>query len=197
MTTAIGQHIAALHAEYTSRLGPWSDIQGHLTTLYDTVRAYPSAVVLELGVRWATSTAALLAGAAEVGGHVWSVDIAHPTYPEWWHDTGMWTLTVGDDTDPLVSLDQPDLLDVLFIDTSHAYDHTLHELRLYVPRVKPGGTVLLHDTELEAPELVGEQPPFPVAKALDVYCGEVGIDWENRTGSYGLGVIHIPGSEAV
>ena len=52
---------------------------------------------------------------------------------------------------------------MLFIDTSHAYEHTLAELRKFVPLVAPGGTVLLHDTRLEVPERVGPQPPFPVA----------------------------------
>lgn len=183
---------SALMADYLGRSSQWSDIQGHLRTLHTTVLQYPQATVLELGTRWATSTAAFLAAAELVDGHVWSVDINHPTYPEWWHQTGLWTLTVGDDMDPVIAFDQPAQVDVLFIDTSHAYDHTLAEVRLYVPKVKPGGVVLLHDTELEAPELVGVQPPFPVAKALDAYCAEAGLSWVNHTGSYGLGVIDIP-----
>jgi len=184
--------MTALHAEYVARSSVWSDIQGHLPTLHDSVLEYPNAVVLELGVRWGTSTSALLAGVEVVSGHLWSVDINPPQVPDWWRLTDLWTLTVGDDLAVSVIEAQPAELDVLFIDTSHAYDHMLAELRTYVPRVKPGGVVLCHDTELEAPEMVGMQPPFPVARALDVFCDETGRSWTNNTGSYGLGIIRIP-----
>ena len=52
-----------LRTEYEARAGQWSDIQGHLPTLHDAVMAYPGVRVLELGVRWGTSTACLLAAA--------------------------------------------------------------------------------------------------------------------------------------
>lgn len=190
MTTI--DHRADLQSEYEARATVWSDIQGHLPTLLATVLRYPAATVLELGVRWGTSTSALLHGVNQVGGHLWSVDIAPPTVPGWWAETGLWTLTIGDDLDPAVVDAQPNPVDILFIDTSHAYDHMLAELRTYVPLVKPGGTVLCHDTELEAPDLVGIQPPYPVARALDTFCAETGHTWSNNTGSYGLGIIAIP-----
>lgn len=182
-----------LRTEYEARAGQWSDIQGHLPTLHAEVVARPGAQVLELGVRWGTSTACLLAAAEEAGGHVWSVDVSHPAVPDWWAGTGLWTLTVGDDLDPAVAAAQPAAVDVLFIDTSHTFDQTAAELRLYVPRVRPGGVVLLHDVELERPEAapVGG-PAFPVARALDAFCAETGRRWEPRTGSYGLGIIRVP-----
>lgn len=183
-----------LHAEYEARKSVWSDIQQHLPALYATVAAYDKPVVVELGVRWAVSTSALLAGTEAAGGHLWSVDITAPSYPSWWHDTGYWTLTVGNDTDAAVMAKLPAECDVLFIDTVHTYEHTLNELRLWVPRVKPGGTVLLHDTELSSSEFrgrYGSQPDNPVAAALDTYAAESGITWTNTTGCYGLGTIHI------
>lgn len=182
-----------LQTEYEARAGQWSDIQQHLPTLHDEVTSRPGARVLELGVRWGTSTACLLAAAEEAGGHVWSVDIAQPTAPDWWAGTGLWTLTVGDDLDPAVLAAQPAEVDVLFLDTSHVYEHTLAELAAYVPRVAPGGVVLCHDTELQTPEAASSGgPPFPVAKALDEYCARAGLAWENRPGCYGLGVIQVP-----
>lgn len=182
-----------LLAEYQARTSVWCDIQGHLVELYDTVRSYPRARVLELGVRWGTSTSALLAAVAQVEGHLWSVDIATPAVPGWWAGTGLWTLTVGNDTDPEVARQQPDEVDVLFIDTSHVYEQMLDELALYVPRVVPGGVVLCHDTELEAPDAArGQGPAYPVAAALGEFCEAAGLTWANRTGSYGLGVINIP-----
>lgn len=182
-----------LRTEYEARAGQWSDIQGHLPTLHDAVAAHPGARVLELGVRWGTSTACLLAAAEGVDGHVWSVDIAQPAVPGWWAGCGRWTLTVGNDLDPAVVAAQPPQVDVLFLDTSHTYGHTLAELTEYVRRVVPGGVVLCHDTELERPESApADGPPFPVARALDDYCADTGLVWENRTGSYGLGVIRVP-----
>jgi predicted O-methyltransferase YrrM len=178
----------ALRADYEARCSTWSDIQNWMPTLRDTVRAYPSAAVVELGVRSGNSTSAFLYAVDEVDGHLWSVDVNTPAVPGWWWSYPRWTCRIGDDCNPAIAADLPAEVDVLFIDTSHHYDHTLAELRLYVPRVRPGGTVLMHDTELEAPDgYIGD--PFPVARALDDYCAEAGLSWENRTGCYGLGVI--------
>lgn len=182
----------AIQAEHAARLQVWSDIQGHLPYLHERAAAVPGVVVLELGTRSGNSTAALLAAAERADGHVWSVDLLQPQVPSWWELTGRWTLTVGDDLDPQVLAAQPAEVDLLLLDTSHAYEHTLAELGAYVPRVRAGGVVCCHDTELEAPEGVGPQPPFPVARALDAYCAETGLQWSNRPGSYGLGVIEIP-----
>lgn len=177
--------------EYLRRCGEGSDIVDHLPTLFDTVCRYPGARVVELGVRSGNSTAALLAAADEVDGHVWSVDIEWPHVPEWWTGNGRWTLVVGDDL--TVAHSMPDEIDVLMIDTSHYYGHTLDELRAYVPRVVPGGTVLCHDTELASPYgAPWDDPPFPVARALDDYCAESGLSWRNITGCNGLGVLEVP-----
>jgi predicted O-methyltransferase YrrM len=184
--------VADLQSEYRGRLRIDSDIRDHLPFLYDTTCRYPIARVLELGTRWGTSTAAFLAAADLVDGHVWSVDIGPVKAPDWWEATGRWTLTLGDDMHPAVRAAQPEQVDVLFIDTSHAYQHTLDELRIYVPRVASGGTVLLHDTELECPEdRDPDDPPFPVARALDTFCEETGMQWSNRDGCWGLGVIEV------
>jgi predicted O-methyltransferase YrrM len=186
-------HSLNIWNEYQTRAGEWSDIQDHLPFLHETARVVPRCRVLELGTRWGTSTAALLAAVDRADGHLWSVDIQPPKVPAWWADTGRWTVIVGDDLDPAVQADLPAEVDVLFIDTSHAYQHTLDELRAYVPRVRPGGVALLHDTELNTPEAIPPQPmPFPVAAALDTYCAETGLSWVNRPGCYGLGVLEVP-----
>jgi len=176
-------------AEYESRRAGWSDIQDHMPYLYQVARK-PRAQILELGVRTGQSTAAFLAGLdGSSGGHLWSVDINPPEVPDWWHESPLWTFTLSGD---LQYTHHGPPLDVLFIDTSHYYQHTLEELRRFVPRVRSGGLVLCHDTEVEA---IGttQQIPFPVARALDAYCAEQGQwQWENRRGSFGLGVMVIP-----
>jgi predicted O-methyltransferase YrrM len=189
----VSQYTEALLADYEARARDWSDIQGHLPTLYDAVVSRPAARVLELGVRWGTSTASLLAAVDQVGGHLWSVDIAEPRVPDWWANSGLWTLLVGDDLSAEILAAVPEQVDMLFLDTSHDYGHTLAELRAYVPRVAPGGLVCCHDTELQAPEGVQPQEAFPVARALDAFCAETGLQWTNNPGSYGLGVIRVPG----
>ena len=184
---------STLMDDYRQRAEPWSDIQDCLERLYDAAVAYPQVSILELGVRWGTSTAMFLAAAEQAGGHLWSVDIA--TTPELeqvrerWETSGHWTFIVGNDMD--IDWAGPGW-DVLFIDTSHAYDHTLAELRKYVPLVKPGGVVYLHDTKLETPELVGPTLPYPVARALDTFCAETGREWVELGAQYGLGKITAP-----
>jgi predicted O-methyltransferase YrrM len=172
------------------RFGPWTDIKLHLPYLRDTARSYDRVRVLELGTRRGESTAAFLAAAEETGGHVWSVDVDEPQVPAWWLDSDLWTFTAGDDMAEI--LPQPQHVDVLFIDTSHAYGHTIAELYKFVPRVAAGGVMLLHDTEWEPPAVQLDGPTGPVGRALDTWCAETGRSWVNRPGSYGLGVIGQP-----
>ncbi len=184
---------STLMDDYRQRAEPWSDIQDCLERLHTAAAAYPQVSILELGVRWGTSTAALLAAAEQAGGHLWSVDVVITPeleqVRERWLASGHWTFVLGNDLD--IDWAGPGF-DVLFIDTSHAYDHTLLELRKYVPMVKPGGVVFLHDTKLETPELVGPTLPYPVARALDTFCAETGREWAELGAQYGLGKITAP-----
>lgn len=202
-----------LEAGYFSRLAVWSDIQEQMPLLRYAARRYTRPVIAELGTRTGESTSALLAGAAASAGHVWSVDMG-PSTGEW-ADTGMWSFLSADDMSDEAAGFIPDELDILFIDTSHRYEHTLAELRLYGPRVKPGGTILMHDVELTIGQMVayGEPgahedahgPEYPVAAALDAYCAETGMDWSRQTTRpspaegrpfFGLGTIHVPSIRA-
>jgi predicted O-methyltransferase YrrM len=67
---------------------------------------------------------------------------------------------VGDSADPQnvnIALDhlQSDSIDILFIDSSHEYNHTLKELQLWFPKLSRGGFVFLHDTSLKARQANG------------------------------------------
>jgi cephalosporin hydroxylase len=167
-------------AVYRERCTTWSDIYEHLPFMHDHVVGLGAEVVVELGVRSGNSTAAFLAAVEYTDGHVWSVDIAEP--PSFASER--WTFVKGDD---LAVADQlPDEIDVLFIDTTHFYEHTLAELRLYGPRAL---SILLHDTELERPYKAPRRPLFPVRVAVDEYVAETGRQVEYRAGCYGLAVI--------
>jgi predicted O-methyltransferase YrrM len=173
--------------EYYDRLDAPSDVQYCMPKMFATAGRYPDARVLELGVRSGNSTSAFLAAAECYGGHVWSVDTMEPAVPFHWHESGLWTLICGDDL--VVPL--PDGgFDVIYIDTAHTYEHTLAELRRFVPLVKIRGTVLLHDTLLE--HVDGDPQPFPVAHALGEFCRETGREWKEHGGMYGFGELARP-----
>ena len=185
--------ITTIGDAYLDRLSRWSDIQEYMPFLHETARSYPQVRVLELGSRKGNSTLAFLAAAAAVNGHVWSGDITdvtrNPEVRPWARIPG-WTFICGDDMDPGVQARFPDQVDVFFLDTSHEYEHTLAELRAYMPRVVPGGVALFHDTNLLG---WGGNPPRDdvpeVRQALDAWCAETGLAWENIPGQYGLGCI--------
>src|SRR5512135_1471238 len=140
--------IAGLHAEFARRLAVHSDIIDHLQFMHDTVLRYPDPVVIEMGVRTGNSTAALLTAVTRHGhGELWSADLNEPRVPASWHDIPAWHFMQGDSASPGVLAWMPEKADVVFMDTSHTYDQQLAELRAYVPRVRPGGTVLVHDTQ--------------------------------------------------
>lgn len=177
--------------EYQMRCWMPSDITQHLPQLHAEA-SRGDCVVVELGVRSGNSTAAFLAAVEQHGGHVYSVDLGRPPVP--WHGHEQWTFILSDD---LAAADQLPACDVLFIDTSHHYGHTLTELEVYVPKVRPGGVVLLHDTELERPDAAPPaDPPFPVRVAVDEYCNAHGLTPEYIEGCYGLGVIRLEGGAA-
>jgi len=189
-----GAVITTPHDGYLDRLSRWSDIQEYLPFLHEQAKLRENTWVLELGARKGNSTLAFLAGVTEVGGHVWSVDVANvisdPAGMAPWRGSRRWTFIHGDDMDPAIQANLPRRVDVLFIDTSHEYEHTLGELRAYMPRVAPGGVALFHDTHLMGwPGYGWDQDVSPVWAALDEYCAEAGLEWEDVGGVYGLGVI--------
>ena len=164
-----------------------SDIWEHMDYLFASACAVPAPKIIELGTRTGNSTVAFLAAIDHLkGGHLWSVDVDAPRTPPAWGDIEAWTFTRGDDTAPeIVAWHQEHAapVDLLFVDTSHTYKHTLDELRLWVPMVRPGGVVLMHDTEWERKE---------VAQALNEFCPANGLTWVNHPGCNGIGEIRIP-----
>lgn len=164
-----------------------SDIQSHLPRFVQMVTERNAQHVIELGTRTGVSTVAWLHGLEQTGGKLTSVDIdpapligEHP----------QWTFIQGDDCDPAVF----GLLveaDIVFIDTSHLYDHTLRELHLYRWLVKPGGLLVLHDTLLKHPIGAPLSPRFPVRTAIEEFCEAEGLKWSEFQDSWGLGVIQL------
>jgi predicted O-methyltransferase YrrM len=167
-----------------------SDIHQHLDTFVGLVRKLDATQVIELGVRAAVSTIAWLYGLEQTDGHLWSVDIHSPS--RWLGVQPRWTFVLGDDLADDVLHRMPKGVDIVFIDTSHAYEHTLRELTHYTQRVRPGGVVVLHDTEVEWPETVPMEVQYPVKTAITEYCTTMAYTWENHPHNNGLGIIYLP-----
>lgn len=164
-----------------------SDIHEHLGYMVDLCIELNAQEIIELGVRQGVSTTAWLHGLDQTDGHLWSVDITGR--PEL--HSPRWTFVQGPDTDPETLAKLPEMVDVVFVDTSHAYQHTIEELALYFPRVRPGGRIVLHDTEVERPDLTNEDN-FPVKRAVEQFCDANDLHWTNRANNNGLATIEVP-----
>lgn len=151
----------------------WCDIQAHLQRL----RECAHGSVFEIGVRGGISTAALLMGVKDHGGHVISLDVhEHGEL----YDDELWTFVQGhsvNGAERILAL-LPAVLDVIFIDSDHTYDTTINELHLYGSLLRKGGMIFLHDTDLAG---------AGVRRALDEFAKEMKRTPVYHTGSFGLG----------
>jgi predicted O-methyltransferase YrrM len=101
------------------------DMAPHIATLTRLARG--AQVIVELGVRGGVSTWAMLDGLPSTG-TLYSVDIVDCVVPPRVSADPRWTFIVGDDMDPAVQAQLPAAADLVFIDTSHEYEHTVAEL---------------------------------------------------------------------
>ena len=183
----MGEGVTTLADEYERLCHTPSDIYLHLPRFVEMVRDMDAQHVIELGTRTGVSTVAWLHGLSMTGGRLTSVDIdERPDIGEWEH----WTFVQGSDLDPAVT-SQLDECDILFLDTSHLYEHTCQELRIYRHFVRPGGLLVCHDTMLERPEGAPSRPRFPVATAIEEFCAGEGLQWRNIPECWGLGIIQL------
>lgn len=138
--------------------------------LYDTVIRLKARTVLEFGVGEGFSTVALLAGVKETKGVLWSVDIRifepgmNRIKSTPFLDTQRWHFILLDDCEWVTIWSQS--IDLLYIDSNHQYEHTLKELELFAPYVKPDGVILLHDTLLTG---MWDGAPARVKDAIDTF----------------------------
>ena len=129
--------------EFTSMIK--GDITDHLTFLYFIVKEMNLKNVLELGVYRGYSTRALLQAVVEIDGKMTSVDVLYlPKIQSWVKNKGFgmyWTFIQNND----LLINWKEKIDLLFIDTSHELQHTKNELLKFVPFVKHGGYIIMHD----------------------------------------------------
>ncbi len=181
------QRLARLANTYRRLCQTPSDINEHLPVMVDLVESLQAQHVIELGTRSGVSTLAWLHALTGTGGRLTTVDLeAAPAIGTFAH----WTHLIGDDCDPELYA-QLEPAEIVFIDTSHRYQHTLDELELYLPLVKPGGVIVLHDTELETPSDYPGDTNFPVRRAIEAFTVAHGLEWANLTNCWGLGIIKV------
>lgn len=177
-----------LAAEYERLCNTPSDIFLHLPRFVDMVIDLNAQHVIELGTRTGVSTVAWLHGLEQTGGRLTSIDIdPKPDIA----DHPAWVFIQGDDLDPAIVASLAPA-DIVFIDTSHLFEHTLAELGVYRWLVNPGGVIVLHDTELPLPETAPpDHPRYPVKKAISEFCAREGFDWVNVPECWGLGIVRV------
>lgn len=179
--------MSGLAEEYERLCRTPSDIYLHLPRLAGLVEALDAKHVIELGTRTGVSTVAWLWALEKTGGRLTSVDVdERPPIGEFPH----WTFIQGDDCDPAIVAELDDA-DIVFIDTSHLYEHTARELRIYRHLVRPGGVLVLHDTMLERPIGAPVRPRFPVRTAVEEFVAEESLEWINVPECWGLGIIKL------
>jgi O-methyltransferase len=126
-----------------------ADINQQLTTLALLVTEFGLRQIVELGVRQGHSTVALLEAAEAVGGWVWSIDI-EPCRKARQAIAGMgladrWTFLQRNAL-AIEEAEIPRPIDLLLIDTLPLYSQALAELRKFMPYLRAGSWIALHET---------------------------------------------------
>ena len=149
------------------------DIIDHLDTIFqETVAARPRLIV-ELGVYQGVSRFAFEKAASAVGSSLVSVDVEDCSSvcrpgPGWYFVRGddvQFARTFGE---WCAQRGLEPVIDVLFIDTSHVYEHTVEEIRSWFPYLSAQCKVIFHDTNLRR-----------FYRRRD---GTIGIGWDNQRG---------------
>jgi cephalosporin hydroxylase len=149
-----------------------TDISDHLTTLFLESLAVRPSLIVELGVRGGESTFVLERVARLYRAKLVSVDIEDCSHVSSYPD---WSFVKSDDIAfaqrfPFWCREQgiAGSVDVLFIDTSHEFEHTLAEVRNWFPFLSNRCKVFVHDTNMR--------------KVYYRKDGSIGFGWPKRRG---------------
>ena len=129
-----------------------SDIGDHLPTIF--IEAYKRSpdLIVELGVRGGASTSALERAARLCDSMLVSVDIDEPTFESMYERRRFVReddITFGNEFATWCNgAGIKPTIDVLFIDTSHEYGHTVQEIETWFRYLADNSIVLFHDTNM-------------------------------------------------
>lgn len=149
-----------------------TDISDHLVTLFaEAISTHPKLLV-ELGVRGGESTFAFERAARLSDAHLLSIDIeecmVECSYPKWSFVKQNDITFANEFANWCSSRELAPAIDILFVDTSHLYEHTLEELRVWMPYLSPKGKMILHDTNMKR-----------IYRRAD---GSLGVGWDSDRG---------------
>jgi cephalosporin hydroxylase len=149
-----------------------TDISDHLVTIFaETVVVHPQLIV-ELGVRGGESTFVFERAAAVSGAYLLSVDIedcaVQCSYSKWSFVRRDDVKFADEFADWCAAHGLRPSVDVLFVDTSHLYEHTREELRTWLPHLSAKGKAIFHDTNMRK-----------IYRRAD---GTLGAGWNNQRG---------------
>ena len=149
-----------------------TDISSHLEPIFLEASRTNPRLIVELGVREGESTFVLERVARRCGGTLVSVDVADCSsvcHFENWHFVQEDDVAFGHRfADWSREHGVAEQIDVLFIDTSHLYDHTIAEIQAWLPHLSAAGVVIFHDTNLKR-----------LYRRRD---GTLGLAWDNSRG---------------
>lgn len=129
-----------------------TDFNEHLSTLFCEALAAKPKLIVELGTRGGDSTFVLERVASLCQADFVSVDIVDSSgisdYPRW-------RFVKADDVPFAAKFPAwcaqeriPSEIDLLFVDTSHQYEHTVKEIQAWFPLLSRRAKVIFHDTNL-------------------------------------------------
>lgn len=149
-----------------------TDISEHLITLFVETMAVRPELIVELGVRTGESTFVFERVARLCGSKLISVDIQDCSVVSSYGD---WIFEKSDDIDFAKRFEAwsekhyiKAHIDVLFIDTSHLFGHTVEEIEHWFPFLSDKSKVFFHDTNL--------------GKTYFRKDGSIGVGWDNKRG---------------
>lgn len=153
-----------------------TDITDHLPVIFsEAIKSRPSLMV-ELGTRGGDSTKVLLRAASITMAKMLSVDIedcSHVVNDSFFKDN--WRFVQADDVvfagefkNWCLKNGFPASIDLLFIDTSHEYEHTIREINAWFPLLSARCKVILHDTNMR--------------RYFKHKSGRIVLGWDNKRG---------------
>jgi predicted O-methyltransferase YrrM len=129
------------------------DIDEHLELMFMEATLHRPKLIVELGVRGGVSTFCFERAARFSDAWLISVDIedcSHiSSYPKWHFVQADDIDFANDFTAYCVARGIHPSIDLLFIDTSHYYEHTVQEIRSWFPLLSRHAKVMFHDTNLK------------------------------------------------
>lgn len=128
-----------------------TDISSHLPTIFFYAALQNPSIIVEAGVRGGESTIAFKYALEFCTAQIIGIDIEPTSNTIYQQIKNSIFLCMNDlefDKYFLKNFETNSKLDVVFIDTSHLYTHTLEEIKLFSPLLNENGIILFHDSNV-------------------------------------------------